>query len=150
MDEPAEEIQDEPPIDPLEARIPSEPPPVPAPPSARPRNPVFDAVAEAWGVSGEQTKSSGSLIGKAATQIKATMPGRPVEEVAAEVLRRAANYRLKFPDCECTPSALIKHWPTLNAVSPRRGPARTSDALPGMIREPNLRPKMINLNPPTP
>lgn len=140
----AEDIAEpEPPDDSPSEQLPSPPPPVPRPPSKRPVNPVFDAVAEAWGVSSAQTKASGSDIGKTVSEIRAIYPGMSNEDLAAEVRRRAQNYRLKYPGCELTPSALRKHWPALNVATPARPSSPlAADDRQYLIRE-NIKAKIL-------
>lgn len=100
---------------------PDDPPPEPKKPRAR--LPLNDALASLNGADPLQlTGPAWATIGVALKQIKEVCPEVTVEEIQ----RRAANYRLKWPDA-LTPTALAKHWADFDkcpvahedAISPR-------------------------------
>jgi DNA-binding transcriptional ArsR family regulator len=72
----------------------------------RPRNPLFDAVVEVCNLSGEQTRTSASFIGKTVRELKDA--GATPEEIRARAARWRGRYRIPL-----TPGALLKHWPAL-------------------------------------
>ncbi len=79
----------------------------PAKPS-RPRNPIFDALAEECGMDpGAVTKSEGGWLGTAAAEI--AKAGGSVEEIRV----RAGRWRREHPEIALTPSTLAKHWTRL-------------------------------------
>lgn len=88
------------------------------PKKTRERNPAFDALVEVGGGDPTQvTASEGGRVAKALSEIRATLPGLSVEDLAAEIRRRAANYRISHPDWELTCSALSTHWSSCNAAA---------------------------------
>lgn len=78
----------------------------PAEPKQRPRNEVFDAVAEVCGFNpNELTKSAAARVGVGASQLAAYTP--------EEIKKRAFMYKKMHPTWELTPTSLASHWPTL-------------------------------------
>lgn len=75
---------------------------------SRPRNPHFDAVAEACGISHEDLPVVASHVAKVAVLLKSFPP--------EEIIRRANIYRLKYPGFSLTPGALQKNWPECKEV----------------------------------
>ena len=76
-------------------------------PQVRPRNPLFDALAEATGSNLDQlTKPAGATIGKALADIKAVSADLTPEDIR----HRAAEYHRRHPDWALTAPALAKHW----------------------------------------
>jgi len=93
------------------------------PKKVRERNPAFDALVEVGGGDPSQvTSSEGGRVAKALSEIRATLPGLSLEDLAAEIRRRAENYRISHPDWELTPSALSGHWSGSNAAERRPDP----------------------------
>jgi uncharacterized protein YdaU (DUF1376 family) len=70
----------------------------------RPRNPIFDALAE---VTETNPEVAGGELGKALSAIKALSPDVTVEEIRV----RFANCKTYMPDCTPGPMALAKWWP---------------------------------------
>lgn len=69
----------------------------------RPRNPLFDALAEA---TGENPEIAGGRIGKALSAIVKAMPDVTPEEIQ----RRARNYTTHFRDAALSSTALASWW----------------------------------------
>ena len=79
----------------------------------RKRNVAFDALATVCRIDPTRrlTPSEASKIGKALSEISAAMPDVSPENLAIEIQRRAANYRLnKPPGCLLSPPALASNW----------------------------------------
>ena len=77
------------------------------PKKQRERDPLFDALASACGSNPrELTTTSARECAVALADIRKVAPGL----TAAEIQRRAGNYRLQFADAACTVFALAKHW----------------------------------------
>lgn len=78
-------------------------------PQERPRDLLFEAVAESCGIDWHELTSSsrGGLV-------KAVAELRGIGAAPQEVRRRAEVYHSRFNGCALTPMALVKHWPTLN------------------------------------
>ena len=91
-----------------EMKLDSEPvPEEPKPKKQRTADPLFDALATACGSNPRElttTAARGCAI--ALADIRKVAP----ELTAAELTRRAENYRLHFPDAACTVFAIAKHW----------------------------------------
>lgn len=88
------------------------PPSVTPPVSSKkpqPRNLIFDALVQAWGVQ-PKTKAETGRIVAAMKQIKDAEPDHPDDGIAREILRRARRYRETWPNAECTPTALAANW----------------------------------------
>lgn len=88
----------------------------------RPRNPVWDTLAEVFG--DPSTKTARSVRGKVVaslTQAGATPP---------EILRRVAMWPLHYPDATLTDLALEKHWDAL-----ARPPLKATTADVDRLRE---------------
>jgi len=78
-----------------------------APKTPKPRDPLFDALAFATdGDPRELTGQTAKACGIALAAIRKVAP----ELTAAEIDRRAANYRLHYPKAALTSFALSKHW----------------------------------------
>lgn len=78
-----------------------------APPAATPSggDPLWESVLAACGVDpGDVTASSRGAYAKAVADL------RQVHADPAEVERRAAGYRSRWPQASLTPSALARHW----------------------------------------
>lgn len=76
---------------------------VQAPASQRARNPIWDAVVEAFGLH-PATKADNARMGRIVADLKAK--GAMPEAVG----ERLARYRQTWPNMEATPEALVKHW----------------------------------------
>lgn len=66
-------------------------------------DPIWEAVAQLW-FGGNVTRPHRSRCGKIVRDL------HDLEATAEELHRRYANYRREWPDIECTPEALVKHW----------------------------------------
>lgn len=92
----------EPSLEPLAAR------PFAAPPAAkkeRPRDPIWDALADLFGE--PQTKTEKSLRGKTVREL------REVNATPAGIKARAAEWPRLYPKIDLTQTALTKHWTKL-------------------------------------
>ena len=81
----------------------------PKPPkvTTRQRNPLFDALALACGLSVEHmTKSEGGRVGKALSDIRAVKPDLTTEDISVA----AQNFKKLMPWCSMTPTAISAHW----------------------------------------
>jgi len=76
----------------------------PKPTKPRPRNLLWDAVVEAFGIKGTESKTVGGRIGKVTRDLKAK------EAEPADIPLRLAEYKRRWPDADATPEALVKHW----------------------------------------
>jgi len=85
----------------------------PAKPAQRPRNVVFDTLAELEGVNGEVTDMQAGKIGKCAAQIRKAMKGFDDADIADEIRARAARYRSRHPQWTYSCTALCSHWAKL-------------------------------------
>jgi hypothetical protein len=74
----------------------------------RPRNELWDAVVEACGWNGQALTKSQQ--GRTASAVKELSE---IGAEPAEVRRRAANYRLKYPGMDVTPTALSANWASI-------------------------------------
>lgn len=82
--------------------------PLPDGKSARPRNELFDAVAEACGMAGRKlTKSESGRIAVAVKQLK------DIGATPADVSERAVQYRKTWPNVTLTATALAANWSLL-------------------------------------
>lgn len=80
----------------------------------RPRNELLDCLATVGGGSPlEVPPNRWSAVQRCLREIKAVTP----DLTAAEISRRAANYRTHFRDAVVTPEALMKHWPMCENAS---------------------------------
>ena len=86
--------------------------------ASRPRDLVWDALTEAVGSNGAMSDRECAKIGKAVKDLKALMPDKTAEEIAAEVKRRSLNYPLLYPGATFTEFALLSHWSRLDVVQP--------------------------------
>lgn len=86
-------------------------------------DPLFESVATVCGINwrGELTSSARGALNRAVGELRELDP----VPSPAEVGRRAEQYRSGFPGARLTPSALVKHWPTLAL------PALNGAAAPG-------------------
>lgn len=91
---------------------PAQTPPPPKPPAPKPRNVLFDAIAEVCGFNLTEIKAEGGLIGKALADIKAATP----EVDPFEIKARARRYRERWPNITLTPGGFAKHWPSLHEL----------------------------------
>lgn len=92
-------------------------PAVPEPKPPRPSDPRFEALAEACGIDWhELTRTSRGQLNAALKDIRTACPDVTPDEIRA----RARVWPRKFPDATLTPTALAKHWPSLNGA--RAGP----------------------------
>jgi len=73
----------------------------------RPRNPLWDAMVQACGYDENLTKSQQGRIAAAVKEL-ADIGTEP-----AELLRRAAIYRIKYPGMDVTPTALSANWASI-------------------------------------
>lgn len=79
----------------------------PKPKKQRTADPLFDALATECGSNPrELTAAAARECGVALADIRSVAP----DLTAAEIQRRAENYRLQFADAACTVFALAKHW----------------------------------------
>jgi biotin operon repressor len=73
---------------------------------------VFETIADVCGIDlAELTKSSRGALNDACKQL------RDIGATPDEIRARARAYRQKFSNISLTPSALVKHWPTLGATT---------------------------------
>ena len=79
----------------------------------RPRNPLFDAIAEQCGVLNEMNDVNAKAIGTALKNIRQSTPAVTPDEIRG----RCNAYRAKWPSMSLTPMSLAKHWPSLNATA---------------------------------
>ena len=78
-----------------------------APKKVREPNILWDAVCSLWGFK-PVTKSELSRIGKLSRDFK-------LKEATPElILLKGKAYKAKWPDVECSPEALLKHWDRLD------------------------------------
>lgn len=88
---------------------------------ARKPDPVWDAVAARFwplGVSAHESKRCGRVV-------KILRDDTPAgSDFTTEFSQRCKVYKQRFPDCELTPEALVKHWPQLTpaATGPKINP----------------------------
>lgn len=76
----------------------------------RPKNPLFDAVAEACGLGGKSlTRSEGGRVAKAVKDLK------EVGATPEEVVLRARKYKEMWPRVSLTPTALAANWSKLES-----------------------------------
>lgn len=84
-----------------------------SPAKERPRNELFDTLANVSGINLDEL--NGIISGQIAAGLKAIKDS--CEDVTPdEIKRRAYAYRKKFTGAELTPTALAKHWATLGAT----------------------------------
>ncbi len=100
--------------------------------ASRPRDPIFDAIAEACGIDPRCVfaKSIASRLGKVKRDIidQAEAAGLPTEPVrlAAGIMTRAQRYRERWPRMTLSPEALAKHFSELGPVSTHLPPVALS------------------------
>ncbi len=90
------------------------PPVVPPRPKAKKREPdlLWDAMVVAFSIDSRAlTDSARGVLNRAVGEL------RKVGAEPSEVPVRKAAYERKMPDAVCTPPALVKHWPYLDAQS---------------------------------
>lgn len=78
------------------------------PVKARPRDPLWDSVVDAFGIAQEEITSG--QRGKLNAAVKQL---REINASPEEVRNRVAAYRLMHPTWECTPNAVVAHWGSL-------------------------------------
>ena len=87
-------------------------------PLGRERDPdlIFEALADVCGIDITRlTPTARSVLNRATKELRQT-------EATPEQIRSAATiYRQRFPDAALTPSALVKHYPSLRRVQSTRG-----------------------------
>jgi hypothetical protein len=88
-------------------------------------DPVWDAVATEWFPSGV-TKSEQTRVGKIVSDLKA----KGVTD-AGQITERIAMYRARWPDMDCTPEAIVKHWDQVK----RNNSQTISDAFEGILTD---------------
>ncbi len=78
------------------------------------RDPIFEAVASVCGIDWTvpMTRSARGQINKAVREL------REIEATPEEIVRVAAAYRIRWPNIDLTPLALVKHWSTATAPLP--------------------------------
>lgn len=80
------------------------------------RTTLFSAVLQVCGLNeSEMTSSALGALHKAVKELH----GLKGEVSVDEVRQRAERYRLAYPKATLTPSALVKHWPSLGGDGPR-------------------------------
>jgi hypothetical protein len=85
--------------------------------TARKRDEGWDALAELEGAKGgELNKLAAGGIGKALKAIREVCP-LVNGELAAEIRRRAANYRASWPTATLSAMALAKHWARMDQTT---------------------------------
>ena len=100
------------------------------PPPSRPRDPLFDALAEATdGDPHRLTKPALRCVGVALAGIRATYTEGVDELSVNEIRRRAGNYIGHFPGATLTAHALAKHWARCDRPSARNGAHALNGAL---------------------
>lgn len=112
VEPPAEHESDQPPAE-VAAQEPQAPTTLePQTLAARPRDELFEAVAEACDIDWHDlTKSARGQLNRAVRELRA------VDATPAEVHRRAAEYLRRWA-VDLTPTALAKHWPRLGTPAP--------------------------------
>lgn len=76
---------------------------------ARRQDPLFDALADVCGIaSSDLTSSARGAMNRALADL------RKVDAEPVDVRDRADVYRRRWPNVSLTPTALVKHWPTLD------------------------------------
>jgi len=79
----------------------------------RPPDPTWDALLVACGIdAGSLTTPQRGATNKAAAEL------RGVHATPDDIKTRAVAYRRTFPNAALTPSALVKHWASLNGTPP--------------------------------
>jgi hypothetical protein len=79
---------------------------------ARPRDPLFDALARTCNSAPEgMTPTECKACGVALSEIRKASP----DLTPSEIDRRAESFRRKFPNASVTPNALKRHWSALAA-----------------------------------
>jgi hypothetical protein len=74
----------------------------------RKHDPIFDVLCDETNTNpSELTRSSRGALNKATKEL------RNLGADAGNITRRADQYRRRYPTATLTPSALVKHWPTL-------------------------------------
>ena len=97
--------------------------------TARARNLPLETLLTATGGSPSgATKSEWGRAAKALSEIREVMPDATDEEVAAEITRRAGNYRAAHPTWELTPTALTANWSKVDKVGAPK-PASVADKI---------------------
>lgn len=97
----------------------------------RKHNIAFDALASVSGIDSaiQLTKSEGGKIAKALKDIASTMPDASPDDSAAEIRRRAGNYKLNMPSgCTLTATALASNWQACATAKPRATSDRNGNA----------------------
>lgn len=80
--------------------------------NGRQRDLLFETVAEVcdWDIS-QLTKSARGALNRACSEL------RDMNPPPTEIRSRARRFAEKFPGATLTPSALVKHWPSLSTRS---------------------------------
>jgi len=79
----------------------------------RPPDPIWDALLTACGIDASSlTSPQRGATNKAAAEL------RGVHATPEDIRARAHAYRRTFPNAALTPSALVKHWASLNGTQP--------------------------------
>ncbi len=102
------------------------------PPPPRPRDALFDGLAQACGYDLRSiTPSAAKQVGMAKAEILAASPDVTPEEMTL----RAQAYRRRYKDAPCTPMALAKHWPEFGSTKPGKNRPSVSMEPPAGWRE---------------
>lgn len=119
--------------------------------AARPRDLVFDAIADVCGIDQSVTRTMGGLIAKAKKEIvdacrESDPPLILPESIVMEISTRAVRYMRQMSGARLTPTALAKHWSALGPRSElvqseanRRNFARASRVASGNSYESSMR-----------
>lgn len=82
-----------------------------------PKNPWWDALVAGIGIN-PATDQERQIYGKTVRELRA------LDATPEEILRRCANYRVRFPNVELTCTALTKHWSRVEQPPPEPMPLR--------------------------
>lgn len=114
--------------EPQEGKKPAKQKPPKAP---RPRDEIFDTLAQQFHLTPE-SETDASLIGKVMKSLKAK--GATPDEIK----RRIRNYQDRWPDMDCTITALDKHWATCANAPPQDPEEEGDDGEWHPIRDPKI------------
>jgi hypothetical protein len=78
-----------------------------AAPTARRRNPIWDALTEVCGWTGQLTKSQQGRVAAAVKELQ------DVGATPDEINQRARNYKIKYPGMDVTPTAIAANWSSI-------------------------------------
>ncbi len=88
----------------------------------RARDEVWDEVAKIW-FAGDVKKPDAARVGKLVRDIKAH------GGTAKDVNQRIQRYKKEWPDAECTPEAVVKHWARFSNDTINGKPSRSAEEI---------------------